>query len=317
MTKVPFFTVVIPLYNKEMYVKKTLETVLDQTFTNYEIVLVDDGSKDNSCNIVKSINDPRIRLISQENGGPSKARNRAIRESRGQYIAFLDADDIWLPEKLEKQHELHSKNPEIAWSCCAFDYIGGYSKQNAVFQSGVIEDAIDVMADGLSIWTGTVVIKKDVFQNEQLLFDENISRSEDWELWLKMACLYPKIGYINEILASYLLNIEGSLVNTEMEKVDFSFLSLRSRIDGELNSIDEIRSVKIINYLDHLTQHWIIGVWKKRNDFRNYTKDFQPFIGKKLLTLLNYTNFLPLTMKKMVLKVKHIYDTAISFHKPI
>ena len=312
MTKVPFFSVVIPLYNKEMYVKKTLETVLDQTFTNYEIVIVDDGSKDNSCEIVKSIKDPRIRLISQENGGPSKARNRAIRESRGQYITFLDADDIWLPEKLEKKHELHSRHPELSWSCCAYDYIGGYSKQNAVFQSGVIEDAIDAMADGLSIWTGTVVIKKDVFQNERLFFNENISRSEDWELWLKMACLYPKIGYDNGILASYLVNIEGSLVNTEMDKTDFSFLSLRSRIDKELDPIDEIRRVKIINYIDRLTQNWIIGVWKKRNDFSNYTKHFQPFMGKKLLTLLNYTNFLPITMKKMVLKVKNIYDAAIS-----
>ena len=312
MTKVPFFSVVIPLYNKEMYVKKTLETVLDQTFTDYEIIIVDDGSKDNSCTIVKSIKDPRIRLISQDNGGPSKARNRAIRESRGQYITFLDADDIWLPEKLKKQYELHSRHPDLSWSCSAYEYIGGYSKQNAVFQSSVIEDAIDAMVDGLSIWTGTVVIKKDVFQNERLLFNENISRSEDWELWLKMTCLYPKIGYINEILASYLVNIEGSLVNTEMEETDFSFLSLRSRIDKELDSIDESRRVKIINYIDRLTQNWIIGVWKKRNDFGNYTKHFQPFMGKKLLTLLNYTNSLPVTMKKMVLKVKNIYDAKIS-----
>ncbi len=308
----PFFSVIIPLYNKEKYIKRTLDTVLNQTFTNYEIVIVDDGSEDNSCEIVKSISDPRIRLISQKNGGPSRARNCAIREARGQYIAFLDADDIWLPEKLEKQHELHSRHPELAWSCCAYEYIGGYTKQNTVFQSNVIEDTIDAMANGLSIWTGTVVIKKDIFQNGQLFFDESISRSEDWELWLKMACLYPKVGYINKILASYLVNIAGSLVNTEMEKMDFSFLSLRSRIDKELDSIDEVRRIKVINYIDRLTQDWIMGVWRKRKDFSDYTKHFQPFVSKRLLNILNYTNFLPITMKKMILKVKNIYDTAIS-----
>ena len=88
-------SVVIPLYNKEKYIKRAIESVLNQTFQKFEIIVVNDGSTDKSAEIVQNIKDPRIRLINQKNAGVSAARNRGIQEAKYEYIAFLDADDFW------------------------------------------------------------------------------------------------------------------------------------------------------------------------------------------------------------------------------
>lgn len=300
----PFFSVVIPLYNKEQYIKKTLDSVLNQTFSDFEIIIVDDGSKDKSCEIVESINDPSICLIYQENAGPSRARNRGIQEAKGQFIAFLDADDEWLPEKLQDQYELHSEHPEIVWSCGGYKVVGGMKSQTVLFHlSGLLEDSIDALVDGLSIWTSTVVIRRDVFQNERLYFNEDIRSSEDREVWYKMVCLYPKIGYIGKQLSIYNIKINGSLTNTAMKKEDFSFLSLQARINKELNDIDEKRRDKLIGKISSHNQSSIIGVWRDKKEFSNYSKLFNPFMDEKQLKILNFTSFLPVTIKKIILKV--------------
>ena len=90
-------SVIIPLYNKEPIIERSLQSVLSQDYDDFEVVVVNDGSTDRSADIVRSINDPRIRLIEQENGGPSKARNTGTKNAKGEWILFLDADDELLP----------------------------------------------------------------------------------------------------------------------------------------------------------------------------------------------------------------------------
>lgn len=94
-------SVIIPLYNKEPIIERSLQSVLSQDYDDFEVVVVNDGSTDRSADIVRSINDPRIRLIEQENGGPSKARNTGVKNAKGEWILFLDADDEMLPGALE------------------------------------------------------------------------------------------------------------------------------------------------------------------------------------------------------------------------
>ncbi len=106
MPKQPFFSVVIPLYNKELYIKDTLNSVLDQTFTDFEVIIVNDGSTDKSLNIVKRFTDERIKIISKKNNGLSAARNTGIKEVKADYIAFLDADDLWKKDYLQTQYNL-------------------------------------------------------------------------------------------------------------------------------------------------------------------------------------------------------------------
>ncbi|HOA81558.1 MAG TPA: glycosyltransferase family 2 protein, partial [Defluviitaleaceae bacterium] len=100
------FSVVIPLYNKELSIGNTIQSVLDQTYQEFEIVVVNDGSTDNSLQIVEQINDPRIRIINKPNGGVSSARNRGIKEAKSEWIALLDGDDLWTPNYLIEMKNL-------------------------------------------------------------------------------------------------------------------------------------------------------------------------------------------------------------------
>ena len=123
-----FFSVVIPVYNKEKEIRSTLETVLVQSFIDFEVVLVDDGSSDGSMEIVKGIKDSRIRLFSQKNQGVSAARNAGIRQAVGQYIALLDADDRWEPSYLKEQYDLIQKYPQCGVFAVNYSYVyvGGF-----------------------------------------------------------------------------------------------------------------------------------------------------------------------------------------------
>ena len=105
----PKISVIIPTYNTAHYLQEAIESVLAQTYTDFELIVIDDGSTDNTKEVVAPYLD-RIVFLETENNGPSKARNRAIRESSCEYVAFLDADDIWYPDKLDRQMTLLSKN---------------------------------------------------------------------------------------------------------------------------------------------------------------------------------------------------------------
>ena len=113
-------SVIIPLYNKESAVERSVKSVLSQTYQNLELIVVDDGSTDNSLDVVKRIQDDRIIIIEQENGGPSKARNTGVRHAKGEWIVFLDADDELLPRALDYFSKLVKENPNIGFFCCPF-----------------------------------------------------------------------------------------------------------------------------------------------------------------------------------------------------
>src|SRR3954469_10712247 len=118
----PKITVIIPLYNKAAYIKRALDSVLAQTFSGFELIVIDDGSTDGGGAIVARCDDPRVRLIRQENAGPAQARNHGIDEASGELVAFLDADDEWMPRYLEHSvAALEQAGPEVA--CLASGYL--------------------------------------------------------------------------------------------------------------------------------------------------------------------------------------------------
>jgi glycosyltransferase involved in cell wall biosynthesis len=116
----PFFSVIIPLYNKEKYIKKTLSKVLEQTFIDFEIIIINDGSTDNSLKEAYSISDKRITIYTQRNSGVSNARNLGIKKASSDYIALLDADDIWNPNHLEEHYNSIKKHPNGGLFCNAY-----------------------------------------------------------------------------------------------------------------------------------------------------------------------------------------------------
>ena len=140
--KKPFFSVVIPLYNKEAYIADTLKSVLTQSFQDFEVIIMNDGSTDNSLNIVHSFSDNRIKIISTVNGGVSSARNLGIKGAQCDYIALLDADDLWEPAYLEEMYNLISRFPGCGFYASAYKVI----EHNKVFvecnkvPEGIIEN---------------------------------------------------------------------------------------------------------------------------------------------------------------------------------
>lgn len=198
-------TVVIPLYNKQNAIARTLESVFHQTVTNFEAIVVDDGSKDNSLQVVQAIQDPRLRVIHKENGGVSSARNCGIKEAKGEYIALLDGDDLWEPTFLEEMVMMIDDFPNAAiWGVSiAFIKNGRLYKWNQGLGEGYrgyVENYFGTSHNDLYC-SSSVVIRKDVFDKVGY-FDERISASEDLDMWYRVILHYP-IAFYDKILVYY------------------------------------------------------------------------------------------------------------------
>ena len=209
-------SVIIPLYNKEKHIANTLQTVFAQTFQDFEIVIIDDGSTDDSVEKVNEIKDSRIRLIHQENAGVSAARNKGIAEARHDYIAFLDADDEWKPEYLEKQIDLIHRFPECQVYACAYELkakekITPISLNKILFQDekGILTNYFEVAScSHPPLWTSAVVLKKEAIQSIGG-FPVGIKAGEDLLTWSRLAVKY-KIAYNKKPLASFVLDNSSS-----------------------------------------------------------------------------------------------------------
>jgi len=203
-------SVVIPLYNKEKQIAGTLRSVLSQSFQDFEIVIVNDGSTDGSAEEVARINDPRIRLINQPNAGVSAARNRGITEAKGEYIALLDADDEWHHDYLATQASLIKKYPE----CAVFATNYEFRNEKGVVTNTIINNLPFDGEDGIlsnyfkvastshpPICSISIVARKSAFQAIGG-FPREITSGEDLLTWAYLAAQY-KIAYSNKPLAIY------------------------------------------------------------------------------------------------------------------
>lgn len=207
-------SVVIPLYNKATSISSTLECVLNQNFTDWEVVVVDDGSTDDSANIVSSMGDSRIRLIRQPNAGVSAARNRGAIEAEGEFIAFLDADDEWDKYYLATQYELTQKYPDCDVFAMNYEFrdINGIKTSTIINKlpfndvDGVLSNYFEVAScSHPPLWTSAVMVRKSAFQNIEG-FPVGIKSGEDLLTWARLACRY-KIAYCKTPLAVF--NVEG------------------------------------------------------------------------------------------------------------
>lgn len=181
-----FFSVVIPLYNKALSIQSTLDSVLSQIYTNYEIVVVDDGSTDESAKRVLEINDTRIRLIQKENGGVSSARNEGILSARGEYIVFLDGDDLWHPAYLASLHQLIQDYPNYS--------IYGIGCAKIINeQVPLLEHDTSKYYRGIADWdyskmcfTGSSTCAPREKLIEIGLFDTRMKYGEDMDMWFRL-----------------------------------------------------------------------------------------------------------------------------------
>lgn len=211
------FSVIIPLYNKAHYVAKAINSVLAQTCTDYELIVVDDGSRDESAAVAAEAikGHTNCRLIKQENAGVSMARNNGVAASQGEYLCFLDADDWWETTFLEELSELITEYPEAGIYGTSYTIVNETRHKTRVAPIGV-ESGFDkgyinyfqVYAKTLAmpLWTGAVCVPRRVFDVMQG-FPKGIKLGEDFLLWMKIALKY-KVAMLNKPLAFYNQDVE-------------------------------------------------------------------------------------------------------------
>jgi len=203
-------SVIIPTYNREKTILRALQSVLDQTYTNLEVLIIDDGSTDGTADIIKNVEDTRVKYIALEkNGGPSNARNVGVQMAEGEWIAFQDSDDCWHKDKLERQISYHNVHPGYSLIYCM---------SHVYFQGGregiVPQEPLPAIMEGKMthtllqrnvIDTPTMFIKRECFLSVGG-FDVTYKALEDWEFALRFSKQY-EIGYLPEILMdSYMLD---------------------------------------------------------------------------------------------------------------
>ncbi|MGB7415630.1 MAG: glycosyltransferase family 2 protein [Thermosynechococcaceae cyanobacterium] len=216
-------SVIVPVYNVEEYVADAVRSVLSQTYQNFELIIVDDESPDRSIDICRQITDPRIKIVHQKNRGLAGARNTGIRNAQGEYLAFLDSDDLWTPDKLEKHVQHLNASPNIGVSFSRSAFINGQGQSVGIYQ---MPKLTDISAGHLlcrnPIGNGSApVIRRAVFEQicfsdsrhdqlENFYFDEDLRQSEDIECWIRiMAQTHWEIEGIPEALTLYRINTGG------------------------------------------------------------------------------------------------------------
>ncbi len=212
---VPFFTVVIPLYNKAPYVERALKSVFAQTFTDFEVIVVDDGSTDGGGEIVKQFNDPRLRLITQTNQGVAAARNRGIREAKADYIAFLDADDEWLPNHLETHRALIDKHGRQV-SIFGTNYLTKVSEKLTTepYKSGIYKYHEGVYKREFWLWTSATSMSRSLLI--RLNGFRDYSLGQDIDMWFR-AGFHSDVAFSSVQTAIY-HDVPNSAVKTPLCK---------------------------------------------------------------------------------------------------
>lgn len=200
-------SIVMPSYNTEKFIKESIESVLAQTYQNWELLIVDDCSKDNTDNVVSEFTDSRIKYFKNpQNSGAAVSRNRALREAKGKWIAFLDSDDLWKPDKLEKQIGFMEKN-NYHFSYTEYEEIDEAGNALGVKLSG--PDKITKAGMYNYCWPGCLTVMYDA-ETVGLIQIEDIKKNNDYAMWLKV-CKKADCMLLKESLANYRKGRKGSI----------------------------------------------------------------------------------------------------------
>ena len=270
----PYFSVVIPLYNKETHFKKTLDLVLQQDFSDFELIIVNDGSTDNSVKVVESFSDERIRLFHQKNKGAAAARNFGIEKAKAKYIALIDADDEWKENHLSILKESIEKFPEAALFTTNYSikYNEDIIKPARFSNFSLPKTAIKIknyfkhsLADNL-VWTSAVCFTKKSFL-ELGGFNEEYLTGQDLDLWIRYVLSY-EIVFHPEITMRYHKGISDSLSK---------------------NKYEEIRLQLFTSYLEEEKQNLY---FRKYMDFKRYGIALRSKVNGNTITYRRAKNFI-------------------------
>ncbi len=248
----PVFSIVIPLYNKERHIAETLNSVLLQTFDDYEVIVIDDGSTDGSAAEVKKLSDNRIIYIKTGNKGVSSARNTGIDMAKGEIIAFLDADDIWMPTHLQELYNLYKDYPEAGILHSGYIIKAGNTELIPHFEGlpeqyrGMIDDPFKASLHYRLGIVQVMGVRKNVFETAGY-FDPQLSNMEDTDFWIRAALAFP-FAVTGTTTVVYNYGLPGSLSGKEVtERNMFNFIKFEHN-EKENKSLKAFLDVYRLDY---------------------------------------------------------------------
>lgn len=254
----PYFSIIIPLYNKEKHIKTTLKSVTNQTFPHFEVIIVNDGSTDASLEQAKSIEDERIIIHNIQNKGVSHARNYGISQSKSDKIVLLDADDVWENFHLEDLKYLYEQFPNCGMYATAYSKEKNNYRLKSIYNKipnqkhwhGIVENYFESSFANSIAWTSAVMIPKTTF-NSVGYFNESYNSGEDTDLWIRIALKYP-VAFYNKVSAYHLLDSENKLTNKRLKNrkhIDFSKYDALAKTNADLKKyIDLNRASMAVQY---------------------------------------------------------------------
>jgi glycosyltransferase involved in cell wall biosynthesis len=233
----PKVTIIIPTYNSSRFIRRTIGSVIAQTFRDWELIIIDDCSKDNTELVVREFTkfDKRIKFLKtpENSGGPATPKNIGVEKAEGEYIAFLDHDDEWFPEKLEKQLRVfqNSKDENLGLVSCYINLVDEKTKKTTTKIKNFKEKDILFFLSQYNFFvtSSCIMIRKSVFDKVGK-FDNHFSVSDDWDMWLRIIRSNYKVSLVKEFLVNYYTNGNNlsRLSNIEIQKKEFDLLKEKS-----------------------------------------------------------------------------------------
>lgn len=185
---IPKISVVIPAYNSEKTIKRTIKSVLNQTFTDFELIIINDGSQDLTLEMISQIHDPRLKVYSFENAGGNVSRNRGLNLAVGEFVSFLDADDLWTPDKLARQLQALQDNPTAKVAYSWTDYINENDEiilsGTHITENGNIYERL-LGNNFLENGSNPLIYREAILETGG--FDVSLQAAQDWDMWLRLA----------------------------------------------------------------------------------------------------------------------------------
>ena len=305
-------SVVIPLFNKMGYVRRALESVSAQSFADFDVIVVDDGSTDGSADVVRAHSDPRVRLVRQDNRGEGAARNRGIAESSGELIAMLDADDAWDAQFLEAIVGLWRRFPEAALLAAGYRsrYAGGFTLETRIpgcDEGCLVRDYFAKAARAPVVWSSAQAIPRRVFHRVGVFGTDPIGIDSD--MWGRIALRYP-LACSSRTLATYHNDIAGYRMLAHYQRRSVFPPFVRSAREAlARGEVDEKLVTSLRRYLNVLLlqyAHRVVATRDRRELLRTLREEFYREHGweRPLAVLRIASTVLPLWLLDAVLRAR-------------
>lgn len=298
---IPLFSVVVTVYNKSQFVERTIKSILNQTISDFELVIVDDGSTDDSLEVINTLNDSRIMVFPNKNQGVSSARNFGLKKAKGHFIALCDGDDIWLDNHLSELKTLIETYPHCGIYATSYEkhYFKNYIKQ-PVFNHiehpffGIVDDYFKSSLKDNILWTSAIALPKTTI-DQGYIFKDDLGWGEDTDLWIRIACDF-KIAFSSKPTALKMIHSTQNHLSLT-KNIPNLMKMLKSHEDKEKSN----PSLKV--FLD-INRFMVAMEAKLRNDYTNYKKVKKDINLKNLNPRLKLLLFLPAVVLRFLKRLK-------------